>query len=81
MKSGFLLAAAMIFLIGATSYGQEVVKDVGKDAAHTTAKAAEKIAPSVNGLIRDRRRSLGRKAYHAPVTSGTMQRSIPSSDA
>jgi hypothetical protein len=49
--------------------------------AKTKVQVAEKIAPSVNGLIRDRRRSLGLKAYQAPVSSGTMQRSIPSSDA
>jgi hypothetical protein len=45
MKSRLLATAAMVLMVGATSYAQEVVKDTekaAKDTAHATKEAAKK---------------------------------------
>jgi Arc/MetJ-type ribon-helix-helix transcriptional regulator len=49
--------------------------------ANTKLHSAEKMAASVRGLIRASRRSLGRRANHAPTTVGTVQISNPRSEA
>ena len=48
--------------------------------AKTKLHSAEKMAASVRGLIIANRRSLGRRANHAPTTVGTVQISNPTSE-
>ena len=50
MKSRFLVTVAMVLMIGATCYAQDVVKDTekaAKDTANATKKAAKKTGQEV----------------------------------